>query len=305
MDDQYFEFNDQGFSEQKSINGYLGADAIEGKKAVYILDRDIIDRKQNKQIDVKGNVYLCFSNNNVIFDVLSHVLSINQSRELFYRYSGDTETIRVVPFVNSNIHDVTGGEVNFLSRELYITVSNSIKDPSSQYFDFSDASLDAVNDPVSYNLSAVVVSDRGAVSILDKDDFDNAFSDDLIDNGAEIVSIKASHDAAYFLPHQVENAGYTVRAIYNREGKFSLHASDFEILAENNAITPYGTMKDTKLSSTVVGVFGQGGQFSFRSGPKGGALVQKALKMHSTMSLLVSNIKLKVLAFSFYHNTIQ
>ena len=221
---------------------------------------------------------MCFSNNNVIFDVLSHVLSINQSRELFYRYSGDTETIRVVPFVNSNIHDVTGGEVNFLSRELYITVSNSIKDPSSQYFDFSDASLDAVNDPVSYNLSAVVVSDRGAVSILDKDDFDNAFSDDLIDNGTEIVSIKASHDAAYFLPHQVENAGYTVRAIYNREGKFSLHASDFEILAENNAITPYGTMKDTKLSSTVVGVFGQGGQFSFRSGPKGGRISSESLE---------------------------
>lgn len=37
LDDQYFEFNDQGFSEQKSINGYLGADAIEGKRRYIFL----------------------------------------------------------------------------------------------------------------------------------------------------------------------------------------------------------------------------------------------------------------------------
>lgn len=172
----------------------------------------------------------------------------------------------ILTIYNGN-HDLTGGVINFLSEELCIKADNSLSDKFSED-GFKKFNKDSLANNISLSLSAVKMMYDGSIYIWDKTDFPASYSDDLNNNGAEKVEILVKNDLSYDRSAVPANSGYVVRAIENIESYFSLHSSEFVITAYNNAVSPYSIEDGDQLSSASIGVFGQGGVFSFRSGEK-------------------------------------
>ncbi len=265
-DNNALEFNEKGVMYRTGTSGYYSTDAEKPKIAVYLLDRNIDDRLQEKWVYFTDG-HLLSSDNSVFFDVLTQKISFIQ--EASFDSLDDNWLIRVVPYINkyNGDHDSTGGVINFLSEELCIKAANSLSDKFSED-GFKKLNTDSLGNNISLSLSAVKMMYDGSIYVWDKTDFPASYFDDLNNNGAEKVEISVKNDLSYSGPVVPANSGYVVRAIENIESYFSLHSSEFVITAYNNAVSPYSIEDGDQLSSASIGVLGQGGVFSFRSGEK-------------------------------------
>ncbi len=282
--------------DRKSYVRYDGSDVKNGKKSVYLLDRNIADRQNRKNVIFRKSSSFYCSNNKVYFDILTREIS-------FKRDLVSDAIVYVEPFVQiapypSYLSDNTGGTITFLSEKIGIRTTNTLKVTNeNESINFSVLKEDSLSNKFSYSLSAVKISDQGSFSILDKTDFPDGFSDDLNNNGAEKVKIVAKNDLTYAGSAVTSNAGHVVRAIENVGGSFSLHSSRFVILAKNNAVSPFGLDEESKLSSVSIGVFGQGGEFSFRSGEKGGLILAKSTESAFSTELVTGEHKTESYGF--------
>ena len=241
------------------------------------------------------------------FDVLTQKISFIQ--EASFDSLDDNWLIRVVLYINkyNGDHDSTGGVINFLSEELCIKAANSLSDKFSED-GFKKLNTDLLGNNISLSLSAVKMMYDGSIYVWDKTDFPASYFDDLNNNGAEKVEISVKNDLSYSGPVVPANSGYVVRAIENIESYFSLHSSEFVITAYNNAVSPYSIEDGDQLSSASIGVLGQGGVFSFRSGEKKGKIIVQSDESAFSDELVIGEHKTEsygILLLSKYNPIVE
>ncbi len=234
--------------------GYKGQqDDIE----VYVLDRVVDDRSIKKRLEYIGGGFFykvghLYDGGNSIQEFATYDLSI-ASRSIW------TSPVALKTIsASSQATGTNGGTFNFLSQSL--TISSESRTYSGYDYDFSIQGM----------MTTIEIADRGTVNILDAEDFHANYSSDDGANGAQNVYITAKNDLTYDNErndnHLEKNAGYTVVAVDNRTGSFSLHSEKFEIQADNNALSAYGVDGAGETSSSMTaGLFGQGGVFDIRA----------------------------------------
>ncbi len=236
--------------------GYFSVDENDPHE-VYILDRDPKSRELTKQVLITSRGPYFFSSGNLSQDFATYDFSIVS--RLRSTSPSNQKTISAAIFKLSGA-DTVGGNFNFLSRTLTLSAENSVTSgySSSYYFDYHGST------------TTIEIADKGSVNILDVDDFNEQHPTDTGDNGAREVHILAKNDLSYDYEssknHLQRNAGYSVVAVDNRIGIFTLHSQAFDIVSENNALSAYGVDEAGETASSMTaGLLGLGGSFDLRA----------------------------------------